>query len=387
MKMLICCPLPWVDPKFGASRVALDLVDGFRANGIEYDFFPQEDNTIERLDYADVLADYLIENAHKYDVVDYPFHVRPWIQDAPNASKTLKIAKVVLLPHFVDETPDPSPPETLFRKAKRLVKRLMGRPEPKLYSPEIRSKMDQNMREADLISVANSKDKECLVPLGFEEDKIIVLPYGLTEEGANRLKVCTQMRNFDDNSRIAFVGTFDFRKGCLDFPEIIETVAKSVPNVKFRLLGTKGMFQTKEKVLQWFPQKLHQYLEIYPTFDPESLPEHLTQCHVGMFPSYREGFGIAVVEMLGAGLPVIAYNAPGPCDILPEEWLVEVGEKSTLSNKIIDLLKPNNQVENQQKALEVAAQFDWNQISKQTFELYESHHKIKLASGVSKETE
>ena len=39
-------------------------------------------------------------------------------------------------------------------------------------------------------------------------------------------------------------------------------------------------------------------------------------CTVGAFPSYVEGFGLAVLEQLAAGLPTVAYNLPGPRDIL-----------------------------------------------------------------------
>ena len=372
MKILVCCPLPWVDPKFGASRVAIDLVDGFTHHGIDYTFFPPEHNSIDRLKYADVLSDYLIEHAHEYDVVDYPFHVRPWVNDAPRANRTLKVARVVLLPHLEDLNPDPAPPDTLFRKGKRLVKKLLGRPEPTLYSPEIRAAMDTNMHQADVINVANSADKACLVPLGFPADKILVLPYGLTESGAEKLLRCTQNRKFSGPPRIAFVGTFDFRKGCLDFPEIVERVARELPEVRFRLLGTRGMMQTKEKVLSWFPHRLHKHLEIHPTFHPDELPELLSECHAGMFPSYREGFGIAVVEKLGAGLPVIAYDAPGPCDILPNEWLVQPGDKTGMAEKLIGLLRSNDPLIASQRAVEQSRKFDWNHIALETYRCYES---------------
>lgn len=377
MKILICCPLPWVDPKFGASRVALDFVDGLEKNGIEYDFYPPADNTIERLDYPDILADYLIAHAHEYDVVDYPFNVRPWIKDAPNSINTLRVARVVLLPHFEDKTPDPAPPETLTRKTKRWVKKLIGRPEPILYSAKTRQWVDANMHQADLINVANSADKKCLIPLGFNAQKIIVIPYGLTKKGATSLASCIKTRNIQPAPRIAFIGTFDFRKGALDFPEIVKIVADEIPNVRFRLLGTKGMMQTREKVLSWFPKKLHKHLEIHPTFEPKDLPGLLTDCHVGMFPSYREGFGIAVVEMLGAGLPVIAYDVPGPCDILPSDWLIPSGEKQKMAEQLIELLQSDNPAYNQSRALERSQQFDWTQIAVDTINIYKKHLKSK----------
>jgi glycosyltransferase involved in cell wall biosynthesis len=345
--------------------VGLDFADGLRANGIAYDFFPEPGNMIDWREYGNVVASYLQANAHRYDVVDYCFDaVRPWVKLAPDAVPVLKVARVVLLfPHHEDHIPLPKPPMTLLRRAKRLLRRREAQPQC--------TDFDANMREADLINVANSMDKECLVRLGWDARKIIVLPYGLTSTGADRLATCFDRRSRTAPPRIAFVGTFDYRKGCLDFPCIVERVAAAIPEVRFRLLGTKGLFQTRERVLAWFPRRLRGLLEIHPTFDSADLPGLLVDCQIGMFPSYLEGFPIAVVEMLGAGLPVIAYDAPGPSDILPREWLVNRGEREELANRLIRLLQSADILRNQLRAWEISRHFDWNRIARDTVQCYE----------------
>jgi glycosyltransferase involved in cell wall biosynthesis len=209
------------------------------------------------------------------------------------------------------------------------------------------------------------------VELGWDARKIVVLPYGLTSTNADRLATCLDRRDPGAAPRIAFVGTFDYRKGCLDFPHIVERVAAAIPPVRFRLLGTKGLFQTRERVLAWFPRRLHRHLEIHPTFDPADLPDFLVDCQVGMFPSYREGLPIAVVDMLGAGLPVIAYDTPGPCDILPREWLVNRGEREELADRLIRLLQPASLLRNQNRAWEISRRFGWNRISRDTMLRYQ----------------
>jgi glycosyltransferase involved in cell wall biosynthesis len=344
--------------------VGLDFADGLRANGITYDFFPEPGNMIGWREYRNVVASYLQANAHRYDVVDYCFDaVRPWVGLTPDAAHVLKVARVVLLSCHEDHIPLPKPPMTLLRRAKRLLRRREAQPQW--------IDIDANMREADLINVANSMDKECLVRLGWDARKIIVLPYGLTSTGADRLATCLDRRNPAASPRIAFVGTFDYRKGCLDFPHIVERVAATIPQVRFRLLGTKGLFKTRERVLAFFPPRLRHHLEIHPTFDPAHLPDLLVDCQVGMFPSYREGLPIAVVEMLGAGLPVIAYDAPGPCDILPREWLVNRGEREELANRLMRLLQSADMLRNQLRAWEISRHFDWSRIARDTVQCYE----------------
>ena len=57
-------------------------------------------------------------------------------------------------------------------------------------------------------------------------------------------------------------------------------------------------------------------LEFVSDFRPEDLPTLLADCTVGAFPSYVEGFGLAVLEQLASGLPTVAYDTAGPRDLL-----------------------------------------------------------------------
>ena len=60
-------------------------------------------------------------------------------------------------------------------------------------------------------------------------------------------------------------------------------------------------------------------LSCRPTFEEADLPSLLADCAVALFPSYVEGFGLAVLEQLAAGLPTIAYDVPGPRQILDSQ--------------------------------------------------------------------
>lgn len=377
-RLLICSPIPSLDPKLGAARVALDFAEGLQENGIPYDLYPLPHQSIERHEYAAHLKDFLPKASYDYDIIDYPFHTEPWIHEANPAC--LKVARIMLLPHHEDFSPDPLPPETLQTRLRALARLLLRREKPPLYSPQIRREMDANLQACDLINVANSADRDCLSRLGFDPRKIMVQPYGLTSAGFNRFsQEKIQHPKQTDQPLIAFVGTFDYRKGCLDFPEIIRQVCQAIPGARFRLLGTKGMMQTREKVLQFFPPALRPKLDIHPSFNPEELPTLLAECQAGIFPSYREGFGIAVVEMLAAGLPTLAYNAPGPCDILPPEWLVPPGDIQMLSSKALKLIGQGGSTNPTLRSLAInsAERFHWKNISLETFQDYSEafHHK------------
>jgi glycosyltransferase involved in cell wall biosynthesis len=171
--------------------------------------------------------------------------------------------------------------------------------------------------------------------------------------------------------KIAFVGTFDYRKGASEFPELVRRLVNQIPAVTFRLIGTRGMFPTEHAVLQHFPRQLRAHIEVIPSFRPDDLPALLAPCSLGVFPSYMEGFSFGMLEMMAASLPVIAYDAPGAPMMLPPEFLVPKGDVAELSRKVIALLlDPEELARTRKWAREQSQGFSWERAARRTAEAY-----------------
>ena len=72
------------------------------------------------------------------------------------------------------------------------------------------------------------------------------------------------------------------------------------------------------------------------------LPALLADCSVGIFPSYVEGFGLAVLEQLAAGIPTVAFDAPGPRQILRDnggELLTSPGCADAIADRAAEILR------------------------------------------------
>jgi glycosyltransferase involved in cell wall biosynthesis len=223
-----------------------------------------------------------------------------------------------------------------------------------------------------LINVSNDDDKAALVRRGYAAEKIIVLPFGLS---GRRRTACDQHCDVlvpsNASQRVAFVGTFDYRKGARDFPILADAICAS--GGELRLLGTAGLFQTEAAVLRFFPRRLRTKVHVVPRFDPDELPKLLADCAVGVFPSYYEGFGFGVLEMLAAAIPVIAYDAPGPPMMLPPEWLVPRGHVRAMSAKAIELMRDRERLARDRvRARSLSSPFDWLEIARRTADAYES---------------
>ena len=206
----------------------------------------------------------------------------------------------------------------------------------------------------------------------------IVQPYGLRPECRQALfeaAVPAEMRL--GKKKIVFIGMWNVRKGAKDWGQIIRQVRARVPEACFFFLGT---MISNDKV--WSDLKIDpcDFVEVVPQFDPDKLPRLLSECTVGAFPSYVEGFGLAVVEQLAAGLPTVAYDAPGPRDILGKtfpEALVPAGDIIRFSDAICKIITNDLTAyrDLSGRCAEIARQFSWPDIARSTASEYRKHLK------------
>ena len=129
-------------------------------------------------------------------------------------------------------------------------------------------------------------------------------------------------------------------------------------------------------------------LEFVSDYQPDDLPGLLSDCTVGAFPSYVEGFGLAVVEQIAAGLPTVAYDTAGPHDILASglgDLLVPRGDVETFSAAISRILQLDLFAYEKlsQLSVEVARDFSWPIIAQSTLECYRDRLREIDASRAS----
>jgi glycosyltransferase involved in cell wall biosynthesis len=323
-----------------------DLVPNYAQNGNE--------------SYPTHLREYLRRHQAQYDVVDYDHHHLPFARmEFP--SQMLLVARSVLLQNHLDKIVLPQQ-----RNLKTSVGTFLRTRQVNARRWRSTQNAHTTLREADLINVANHLDQETLRQSGIPTNRITVIPYGLSR---SRRKLFDSIpSSVPDESKIAFVGTFDNRKGCADFPLIVRAIHEMLPKVSFRLLGTG---RNERTVRAHFPRALRGLIEVIPLYDPDYLPDLLKSCAVGIFPSYVEGFGFGVLEMLAASIPVFAYNSPGPPMMLPAKYLTIPGDVDDLSKKVVKLLRNRDELaEARIWAKQRSRDFCWEWIAKQTSAIY-----------------
>ena len=369
VKILFCTPAP-LTKSLGAAKVVVELAEEMQTLGWECDLVSIKDMAAKSgLSLSESLRRHLQEHAGEYDVVDYDHEYLPYSR-SEFSLKPLFVARSVLLVHHLETIPIP-----IGIGLRSQIGHLLKGPSRRKARRERVQRAQATVAGADFINVSNHDDKAELVQRGISPDKIVVIPYGISR---------TRRILFDQVSSeppkqpvVAFVGTFDYRKGAREFPKIVASVAEAVPGVRFKLLGTKGLFLTEAAVRSHFPKRLQQALEVIPAYQPEELPQHLASCSIGIFPSYMEGMPFGVLEMMASSLPVIAYDAPGLPMLLPPEYLVTRGDWQSLSRRVVTLLQGKNSLEAERiTAKQLSHVYSWEATGKMTHTFYlQNHHE------------
>lgn len=375
-RILFCSPYP-LSKQLGGPKVILELVQAMEKEGWVCDLLGRDD-ICKVEDYLNVsvdiysrkLSEHLRKCADQYDVVDYDHHCLPYPRTL-FADRTLFAARSVLLAHHFEVISIPKGGGWKPKVRTLLVGKKEGA-ERRHRTNNARTTIEQ----ADVVNVSNYHDKEELIKNGVASEKIIVIPYGISQD--RRLLFDTVSNEVPAKPVVAFVGTFDYRKGAREFPSLVQSIVKSVPEARFRLIGTAGLFQTEAEVLAHFPYRLRHKMEIIPRYLPEELPSLLALCSVGIFPSYVEGMPFGVLEMLAASVPVIAYDAPGAPMMLTAEYLVGCGDVKAMSAKVVMLLNSATRLHNAREwAQKQSQKFSWQNAAEMTSEIYQERYQRK----------
>ena len=361
MRILLSSPCR-LDRRLGAAQTLMDLAEALGALGHRCELVGPETLGATPETYPPKLRAHLAACSDAYDVIDVDYK-RGALPDGLGARRALFVARCQLLIHHLLDRPEPYLP-TWRGRLRRLRAPLIRR--------DVRARVrtaDTFLRAADAVVVLNARDRARLARHGHAEEHIHVIPNGMTQARLDAFAATPVAP--PEGATVAFIGMFGPRKGAGDFAALVRRVAEDVPGVRFRLLGTRGMFRTEQSVLALFPRALRAHVEVIPTFAPDELPALLAPCAVGVFPSYLEGFGLGVLEMLAAGLPVVAYDVPGPPAMLPPSALVPPGDTDAMGRAVVHLLTDRAVLaEARQQARQRAQAFTWRRSAEQLTAAY-----------------
>jgi glycosyltransferase involved in cell wall biosynthesis len=211
-------------------------------------------------------------------------------------------------------------------------------------------------RIADIIFVFNRHTYNLLIHTGFDYKKVF-----LTSNGVDvaTLNIVNDKKLFD----ACFLGRLVENKGIPDLVKVWKLVCRSRKDAKLAVIGSGP----QEKLLDELAtrENLKNNIILFG-FVPEGRKyEVLQNSKVFVFPSYLEGWGIAVAEAMVCGLPVVAYNLPIYKEVFDDKLItVPLGDVEEMARKVIYLLE-NPEIARKigEEGREFVKRYDWSVVA------------------------
>ena len=313
---------------------------------------------------------YLKSNAYKYDVIDANVECIVYTKKSYNFKGVLLVRSHGMRPVYQQAENIESYKKALASESINIkFKTRLGNIYRSLQKEVGLDEFYASIKYADIVHCLNTEEYKYLLDYGVPKEKLVLIPNALEDKIINAFN--KEPTNKKGNS-LSFVGSWTLRKGIKDFDQILTIIREHIDIRDFFLLGG---FYNEEYVKKYFTDPNQQVLRIYPSFKPEELSSYVRTCKAGLFPSYVEGFGLAVVEQLACGIPVVAYKVPGPTDILnslDETLLIEPGNREAFAKKVNEILNLSEKEYNElsEKCKQESRKYLLSDISKRFLDAY-----------------
>ena len=145
----------------------------------------------------------------------------------------------------------------------------------------------------------------------------------------------------DNEVVFLYIGRLNKDKGISELFSAFNLLIEETDNIKLLVVGVDEDDYYVDNILSKFPH-LGDYIKSIPyTSTPES---YMSTADILVLPSYREGFGMVIIESAGVGIPSIGSNIYGIQDAIVDSvtgLLFEAGNIKSLS-KSMKLLSQNS---------------------------------------------
>ena len=171
-----------------------------------------------------------------------------------------------------------------------------------------------NIRNFSLDEKLYNADRSCVIWNGSASG-VDLNKFDISRKNCWREKIRKQYELPDKDIIFVFAGRLTADKGVNELLSAFLSVEKKYSNVKLLMLG--GMDNHESLQLELMEQAKASANIIF-TGNVPNVEEYYAASDIFVAPSYREGFGLVVVEAEAMGLPAIVSNVPGQVDAIKE---------------------------------------------------------------------
>lgn len=209
---------------------------------------------------------------------------------------------------------------------------------------------------ADLVFTVNRYTQNFLLSLGIEKGRVF-----LTDNGVDVRHFTSQPKKFFDG---CFIGRHVKHKGIYDLLRIWEIVRESKPDAKLAICGHGEETSKIDEFVR--KKKLEGNVLLLGFVQENEKYEVLCSSRIFIFPSYLEGWGIAIAEAMSCRLPVVAYKLPVYNEVFEDKLVtLPLGNVGEMAKQVLFLLEnPEAAKKIGEDGREFMKRYDWSIIAK-----------------------
>lgn len=206
------------------------------------------------------------------------------------------------------------------------------------------------------------------VSKSLASDVLDLYPHAPIRVVYNGIDVAYWMRAKDQKTKrnkqvITVVGALRYAKGQDVLIRALPQINQKFPRARLLLIGEGKKREEYMRLVQ--DLGVAERVLFAGELDREGVRDRLGETDVFVLPSRHEGFGIALVEAMAVGIPVVGTRVGGIPEVIGEKagYLVPPDDEETLANTLISILSfsPEKLDRLGQAAQQRARRFEWDQ--------------------------
>ena len=241
-----------------------------------------------------------------------------------------------------------------------------------------------NLKCPQILPVSNLCREHLVKEFNLSDSRVTIVHPGITVKKfteVNHNECRKEIRNFhkiaDDDIVILFAGlNFDVK----GLDRLLESIAdfteagKKYPLLKLLIIG-KG----NEKKYSNMAENLKIRDRVIFAGIKHNVEKYYHAADLFSILSYRESFGIVILEAMACGLPVIISETVGAKDVVKQDitgYIIKnTNLKKEMSNALFALMNKEKREEMGENAKSIIANYDWDIVAKRVAAIYMQRYK------------
>jgi len=185
-------------------------------------------------------------------------------------------------------------------------------------------------------------------------------------------KTARKKLGLNDEKIMVFVGSVIERKGIMPLIKAMKEISKKNPEIRLLIIGeTEREPEYYKKLLREIEKnKLEKFINFLGRIPNNRIPLYLNAADAYIHPSFEENFGVSIIEALACNTPVIATDASSLKELIKKTGLlINPEDEKDITGKVLYFFENKNKFKN---CRELAREFDWKNIIKNTVKDYEN---------------